>query len=257
MSSRLAFAGVAGLACAGLFLAVITTRTDKPADGSRIAADGFDLDIESPSAAPQPTQPKAGYPAAASSPATAPARSESLSMLRDAVASGPLVMGARFVPPPPALSPAFSQPSEWAKKQGMFRDLLKHPASFMVRRTNLASPAKLQGFISDKARVQRYLTHPLIKAVLSSPSLLKTLIKTPGVVPAFLGSPAMQDRRSVEKLLDSPLVKEILKADGPSALAEDADFVNSVVSDPTTIGWLSRNPSAVAAFARISPAFAR
>jgi hypothetical protein len=223
----------------------MAVQGDKTVDISRIEADGFDLDIQQPSS-------RTEIPGA---------------MMRDAVAAGPLMLGTRFVPPPPGLLPAFGpaapaapKPSAgeaWAKKQGMFQDLLARPAAFMARRTNLASPKKLQGFLSDRARVQRYLTHPLIKAVLSSPALTKTLMRTPGVVPAFLASPAMQDRRSAKMLFDSGLVRMVLDAPGPSALMKDAEFVQSVVSDPATVQWMTRNPEAAANIFRLAPLLGR
>ncbi|MFA6318988.1 MAG: hypothetical protein WC943_16380, partial [Elusimicrobiota bacterium] len=222
-------------------------------------ADGFDIDLQDEQARQQ------AAPAAESH--------QGSMMMRDAVASGPLMMGARFVPPPPGLSPAFNPgipaavkaPSptpgpgtaDWAKKQDMFQDLLAHPAAFMIRRTNLSSPAKLRGFLADRRRVRRYLDHPLIKAALSSPILLKTMLRTPGMVAAFLASPAMQDPRSVKALFESALVKEILAAEGPSALAKDDAFVSALVGDPATVLWMSRNPDAAARILRLAPGLVR
>lgn len=77
----MAFLGIAGLACAG-FLAFLAMRGHKPAAPSRVEADGFAIEASQ----------------------AANAKEEPLSKLRDAMASGPFVLGTRFVPPPPAVS---------------------------------------------------------------------------------------------------------------------------------------------------------
>ncbi|MBI5623343.1 MAG: hypothetical protein HY924_06155 [Elusimicrobia bacterium] len=102
MTRTWALLASAGLACAS-FLAFAATRDSAPRDQPQVVTDGFSVD-----------QPPA--------------------VMRDAVASGgPLMLGARFVPPPPALSAAFGpgmpagpKPAAAAgpKKPGLIKTLL-------------------------------------------------------------------------------------------------------------------------------------
>lgn len=225
-------ASLAGVACVSL--AFFNMTQEAPPARTGLSTEGFDLNIESP--ARPPAQPAAAAPAPAQE-----APSESLSMLRDAVAARPLARG--FLPPPPAaLRAPSSQPAPWAQKQPMFRDLLASPASFIVKRTHLGNPKGLQTFVKDKRRVDRYMNHPLIKTVLSNPTLLKMLIKTPGVADAFFSSPAMQDSRTVKGMIDSGFLGRLLNAPGPAALIKDDAFMNAATSDMRVIQLMARYP---------------
>lgn len=138
--------------------------------------------------------------------------------------------------------------ARWALGNRMLQAFLAEPGRFIAQRTLLAKPASFMAFIRDRGRVERYLKHPLIRAVLESPELTRAVAGRPGVLHGFLSSPAMQDPRAVSELAKSALLKELSGKQGIQALLEDADFVQKILMDAKTMEWLGRNPDAARAF---------
>ena len=101
-----------------------------------------------------------------------------------------------------------------------------------------------------------YLDSPLVRVALNSPTVTKALLADPGVVKAFLGTPAMQDAGAVRELMSSKLFKKVLDCPGPQGALEDPSTIMKLVSDPATLKWLGENPGALKAVPAAAPALA-
>lgn len=189
--------------------------------------------------------------------------------LRDALAA-PGVSGAA-VPPPqstvsgpadrpsPPVSPLLSEtlrrgaapdPSAWVRGHSLFQGLMGGPARFLVNNTHLGSTAKLGKFLSDPARVGRYLNHRLIQSALESPILVKSLA-SPAMTKAFVESPAMRDPATVRALLNSGLVDRIARSRGVKEALGDSAFTGRVMLQPEVMTWMTRNPDAAKVLMRL------
>lgn len=168
-------------------------------------------------------------------------------------APSPSPMPAREAGPKPAVARPIKEASRqtaatsWVQKNRMFQALLAGPVEFMVKRTHLGSPERLEDFLKDSRRVERYLAHPLTSAVLGNPVLLRSVLSQPAVVQGFLSSPAMQSPHAVSALASSPLLKELTRRRAVQEVFEDPAFVQQILMNPQTVSWLSRNPRALEA----------
>ena len=202
---------------------------------------GFDVDI----AVPEPsTAPVASM---------APRRMAQPIFGTEPPAAAP-VQAAAPAAPPPAPAPAVVG-EEAVKKDAGFTALLASPAKFLASKTLLGKPQRLKGFLADERRTQRYINNPIVHGVLSSPTLMRMLVR-PTMIRAFIGSPAMGDRESVRVLAKSPLLKQLAGTPGVQAVLQDQAFINNVLLDGETMSWLGKNPEAMGALSEFGPAFA-
>ncbi len=233
MKRFLAGTGAAGLLGIAAAVAVVFFQS-RPEGLSR---EDFNADV----AAASDSTPVS--PAAELAPAAVPAApSDSLAMLRDAVASDGGMRGARMLPGPAGLA-RFQSSTEKVKGNALFQELVTRPAGFMLRRTHLGDPAKLKGFLRDPARIKKYLTHPVIRGVLENPALVKLLVKTPGVAAAFLSSPAMRDPATVTALSESVFLDRVLTSPGVTGAMSDPEVAAAVTGSPELTAYLASNPS--------------
>jgi hypothetical protein len=192
-----------------------------------------------PSAAPAASPLPVYVPAPVDAAAPAAARAS-------AAASAPAYAGRAAAPAAPALAGSGDAAAQAAaRSDGRLTSLLAAPASYLALRTHLGSADRLRGFLGNRARTERYAGHPVVKAVLSSPTLIRALLR-PAVVRAFVGSPAMQDPRAVSALLDSPLARTITSAPGvKQAIRDDPRLVLTLTNDPPVDAWVRKNPRAL------------
>jgi hypothetical protein len=165
-----------------------------------------------------------------------------------------------LTPPPSAKTPAAApaaSPREsleaWVLRQGLYAALMAAPVDFIVKKTLLATGDGFARFCKDPSRVDRYLRHPIIRGVIDSPALLRAVLSTPAVAEGVLRSPAMQDPRAVAAFADSALMKRIANDPGIQRVLSEPGVVNGLVANPQTLGFLMSHPTAMSAFARISP----
>ncbi|MDD5656576.1 MAG: hypothetical protein PHF00_04905 [Elusimicrobia bacterium] len=168
----------------------------------------------------------------------------------DAAAAAQAPASATPVPAAAAARPG----AAYAAGSPMLRALLSAPARFIVEKTLLGRPEEFRRFLSDPRRTRRYLSHPLVKEILSDTALVRRLAGNRAVVDAFLQSPAMQDPRAIQALADSGLCRSILQSPGASALADDPAFVRDLFVNPRTVAWISSHPEAAAAVGRLNQA---
>ncbi|MBI3553750.1 MAG: hypothetical protein HY077_14735 [Elusimicrobia bacterium] len=166
--------------------------------------------------------------------------------LRDAVAA------ARPVPAAVAARSAVSG-AERVEGRSLFVELMSKPVDFIVKKTLLAKSESFEKFVRDPARVDRYLSHPLIRGVLDNPRLLRGLLSSQAVISGFVRSPAMQDSRAISALANSLLLKRISQDRGVQNVLKEPGFVSGLVLNPEAFGWLSKHPDALTAFSKMSP----
>ena len=172
-------AGVLSAALLAGFGGVVVVSVLTGGEERALAEHIRDFDME---AGPAPTPAPAAVSAAPVETAPAPESAEAMPM-RDAPADRPA----------PAISPLLQEtlkkaapvapadPGAWVRKHSLFQSLLAGPAKFMVGNTHFGSPRKLQAFLSDPARMNKYLNHRLIRGALDNPTVVKNMIATPAM----------------------------------------------------------------------------
>lgn len=243
-----AIIAAAGFVASAGFVAWSVLRREKDAYLTPSVSTSFDLQEVPPSApaafAPPPSR------AAGASPAAVSALVKPIPLDEMTGAPAPRLAGRR----PPVVT---AKAQRWARTHKVFAAFLKAPARLLAKRSsNLANAAALKAFLGDPRRVNAYLDSPLVRVALNSPTVTKALITDPGVVKAFLGTPAMQDAGAVRALLTSKLFKKILDCPGPQGALEDPAAIAGLVSNPSTLKWLGENPNALQAIAQAAPALA-
>lgn len=243
-------AGVLSAALLAGFGGVVAVSVMTGGEERALAEHIRDFDMEA-GPAPVPALPTASAaPAAPEAPAPGPVQDMPL---RDAPAERPA----------PAISPLLQEtlkkaapaapadPGAYVKKHSLFQSLMAGPAKFMVANTHFGSPAKLRAFLSDPARMNRYLNHRLIRGALDNPSVVKNMIATPAMAKAFVESPAMRDPALVRALLKSGLVDRVAKSPGVKAALGDPEFTGKVMMQPEVMSWLTKNPDAAKLLMRL------
>ena len=195
--------------------------------------------------------------------------------LRDAVASAPPApsslmrpiafdgMAVRGMPavansPVAAAGPApakiTARAEAWARRSKFFAGLLVKPAQFLVGRSPMASSRGLRAFLADPRKVDAYMNSGLVRVTINSPTVAKALLGNPGVIRAFLASPAMRDPQAVRELLTSPMVRKFMDCPAIQQALSDPVVMQKMLMDPQTIGWMAANPDAMMAIAQAAPA---
>lgn len=253
-SSLLAWSifGAAAIVLCGVAGYVVQNAADKPDPAAApLSSRGFDL-AEVPQH-PQPEMRAAPYEPAPAAQSPAPIAPTTAHV--SALAAPAVMRPATPAAPAPKASDAAAAEAKVRAFPG-FQALVAAPANFFAAQTFLGSTKKMGGFLKDPARVSGWCAHPVIQAALSSPAIVKLMLK-PAVVHAFIGSPAMGDPTAVAMLAKSKIAREVLKAQGvKEALASDPSLVMGLVADPQVGAWLGRNPAAMTAFSEAGLALA-
>ncbi len=148
---------------------------------------------------------------------------------------------------PAAAEPALGNPPP---AKGKARDawdwanLWNSPSQYLVRRTWLGSPESLSNHLSDPAAVDHYLSRPLVRATLESPTFVRLLAGNRALAKAFIESPAMQDPKLVKELLTSPLMRSIMASPGVQAFIQDPTGLAQALGSPELANWVRNNPAA-------------
>ncbi|MBI4349298.1 MAG: hypothetical protein HY553_20840 [Elusimicrobia bacterium] len=189
--------------------------------------------------------------------------------VRDAVAARPVVFGLAPAPPArpaapvaaprsPQPAPAKLQPLEeappkdpTARGRWEWAYLWRKPAEYIVRHTWLGSPELLRRRMSDPDNVNEYLSMPLVRGTLESPTLVRMIASNKTIVGAFVNSPAMQNPRSAEELLTSPLVQRILMSRGVQGFVTDPGALAKAFANPELSDYLRRTPAAGRLFTQV------
>ena len=184
----------------------------------------------------------------------APLAQSSLMPIRDAMGARPVIPAFPITqrialpPAPPSIAPIVNQPKPVSP---ILQNLLDKPAQFIVNKTLLGKPARLQGFLQSRSRTERYVNHPVVREALDDPQAVKKILNQPSLVAAFLSSPAMQDPRTVRALFQSPLLAKIMASPGVAEVMKNPAEVQRMLTRPETIAWMSRNPEAASALGRL------
>lgn len=116
------------------------------------------------------------------------------------------------------------------------------PPGYMARKTLLGSPRELQAWLNNPSKVKAFFATPLIATVLNSPQSVGQLAGSAAMVSAFIASPAMQDRATVQALAGSSFMGELLARPGVKAVQADASVRGNLLTQPATADWLTKNP---------------
>lgn len=141
----------------------------------------------------------------------------------------------------PPLSSAFPSESRWE-----WAELWSRPAEYVVAQTWLASPAELKYSLSQPEAAGLFLSRPLVRAALASPSMAGLLMENKTIVRAVLNSPAMRDPAAVEALLASRIGKALLESPAAQAFLKDPGAMLRLFADPEVLAWLRGNSAAAA-----------
>ena len=157
---------------------------------------------------------------------------------------------AERLAPRPFLTPALEA---GARKSRFLTALLRAPARFLIAATPLKSARAFGAFLGDKAAVNAYLDSSLVRAALNSPAVAKSILGSPELVHAFLGSAAMRDPGTIKALLGSRMLVKMLDCPGVQEALADPAVIRSIATDPGTLQWIVRNPQALKAIASAAP----
>lgn len=145
----------------------------------------------------------------------------------------------------------------WVRTHKVFAAFLKAPARYLAGKGDrMSSPAAFRAFLDDKKQVNAFLDSPLVRVALNSPVVSRALMSDPGVVKAFLGSPAMQDPATVKQFLTSPLFRKVIDCPGPQGAIEDGRTLPQTLTNPEVISWMKENPGGMRALTEAIPALA-
>lgn len=145
----------------------------------------------------------------------------------------------------------------WVRTHKVFAAFLKAPARYLAGKGDrMSSPAAFRAFLDDKKQVNAFLDSPLVRVALNSPVISRALMSDPGVLKAFLGSPAMRDPATVRRFVTSPLFRKVIDCPGPQGAIEDGRTLPQTLASPAVISWVKDNPSGMAALESAIPALA-
>lgn len=253
MKKTLAVVSVLGLAGAAGFVgwSVLSRPDDIFVTGD--AATGFNLQEGPAPAASSPLSPGETLRDAVAAAPPAPT-----SLMRPIGFDGMAGHGSPASAAPAAAGPAPSKitarAETWARRNKLFAGLLVRPAKFLVGRSPMASAQGLRGFLADPKKVDAYMNSALVRVTINSPTVAKALLGNPGVIRAFLASPAMRDPQAVRDLLSSAMVRKFMDCPAIQEALSDPVVMQRMLMDPTTISWVASNPQALTAIASAAPA---
>ncbi len=166
------------------------------------------------------------------------------SLMRPIAEPGMLVGAAKETERRPPVSP---QAEVWARKHPFMADLVAKPAAFLLAHSALRSAQGTRAFLGDAKKVDAYMNSPLVRVVLRSPAMARSLMTNAGVAGAFVSTPAMRDPQTVKALLASPMLHKILDCPAIRDTLADGAVMKTMTSDPRTEAWIAKHPEAMLA----------
>jgi hypothetical protein len=248
---RISLAALAVALCAAaMFYVGTTSRSDSDVEIREDGARAFDMSM-----------PPSGVrrPPVAMAPVAEPMRD---AMAAAAPGGGPAqqtgaASAARPAFAPGAAAAAFGgAKAPTAKDRAGYAGLLASPARFLLSKTLLGRPDDLAARLQRKDFGKGYVTMPIVRTVLESPTMVRAVLGNQALVAAFFATPAMRDPKTVRALADSALLQYVITSPGVMKAFSDPAIYRDVFMSPRTAMWAGSSPEAREALGRLTAAIA-